>query len=159
MKHLNSILEIVLRFLLEIPLELLSYVVVPIACLFVKDNKLPKIVSWFDDYDYGPNGDSGWQGPDHANGQQEKYLWRVRFLLRNRINTFSKVVQGVSSKDILSIIYQGNVKVENAEGKTEYIKPEEAARRNKGNPVPRRTGPTTKRERAPGGARGRGRGR
>lgn len=120
MKHCFNLLYAFLRYLLELPLQAASLIVVPVACLFVAPrdgkNRLPGWAAWFDEYDYGPDGDEGWQGPDNANGHQQEYWWRVRFLLRNRINTFSKLIEGFRSKDVADLVLVGDIKVSNRPG-------------------------------------------
>src|SRR5512139_1124401 len=99
MRFYRHLLACTLRFILELPLELLSFIVVPMACRFVSPgrdgiNRLPLWAKWWDEYTYGTDGDPYWQGPDHANGHQAEYLWRVKWLLRNRLNTYSHTVSG-----------------------------------------------------------------
>lgn len=124
---IRDILHAFGRWLIELPLELLSLIVVPVACLFVRPgadgkNRLPAWAGWWDEYDYGVDGDGGWQGPSHANGHQSEYKWRVLWLWRNRVNTFSKLVQGFPSSDVVSLRYEGDVKTSNRPGCSGFLK-------------------------------------
>ena len=101
----------------DLGMQLLSLVVVPIACCQVRigadgKNRLPEWASDWDELDYGCDGDgdatSGWQGPRNANGHQTEYLWRVRFLLRNRTNTYAKKTLGFRTDEIVSIRHDGD---------------------------------------------------
>lgn len=56
-------LTVARNFAIELPLEILAFFVVPIALLFCgkESEKLPRWAAWFDDPDYGINGDDGWR--------------------------------------------------------------------------------------------------
>lgn len=81
-------------FLITIPLELSSFVVVPIALLFVKKGEtLPNWLMWYEEINW-PFGDRGWI-KDHFPEPENRSWWgRVRWLLRNRINGYQISVQG-----------------------------------------------------------------
>ena len=78
---------------------------------------MPKWASWFDDPDYGINGDEGWKS-EHFQGKERTYYARVRWLLRNRLGVFSVKFLGVKVIDIEpnSVITQGNPKVTSNDG-------------------------------------------
>lgn len=84
------------QFLLGLLVNLGAWIVVPIALLFCgpQDENLPEWASWYDEIDYGINGDPYWKGPEHSNGHEREYLWRLRWLLRNTATTFATKVQG-----------------------------------------------------------------
>lgn len=95
-------LQIAKNVAVEIPLEILQFLVVPIALLFCgkESEKLPKWAAWFDDPDYGINGDDGWRGEHYPNGKNRTYRARLRWLYRNRIGVFSAKYLGVRVEDI-----------------------------------------------------------
>jgi hypothetical protein len=70
-------------------IKLSGYVVSPIALLFCKpeDEHLPAWAWLWDNPFDGINGDgdatSAWRGPEHANGRQREYKWRVLWMWRN----------------------------------------------------------------------------
>ncbi len=95
-------LQIAKNVAVEIPLEILQFLVVPIALLFCgKESKnLPRWASWFDDPDYGINGDDGWKGEHFSGGKNRTYFARLCWLYRNRIGVFSAKYLGVRVEDI-----------------------------------------------------------
>ena len=95
-------LQILKNVVVEIPLEILAFFVVPIALLFCgkESEKLPRWAAWFDDPDYGINGDDGWRGEHYPNGKNRTYWSRLRWLYRNRIGVFSAKYLGVKVEDI-----------------------------------------------------------
>ena len=110
----KQICQVITNIIIELPFEILAFIIVPIALLFCKkeDEHLPKWAAWFDDPDYGINGDEGWK-TEHFPGKERTYYARLRWLLRNRIGVFSVKFLGVKIKDIVpsSVITQGNPKV------------------------------------------------
>ncbi|WP_107686330.1 hypothetical protein [Campylobacter concisus] len=107
---------------IELPLELLSWVVVPIALVFCdkQSDRLPKWARYFEDAsDYyngensAINGDSGWRKEHYPNGKNRTYFARLRWLYRNRIGYFSSRINGVKVSEIepSSVRVQGNIKV------------------------------------------------
>ena len=88
---------------------------VPLGLLFTKktDDRMPRIFSWWDDYKYGVNGDPYWQGSEHSNGKFRDYSWRLKWLFRNRINTFSHVITGVDMSKCTNIVSSGDWKTSN----------------------------------------------
>lgn len=95
-------LQVAKNVAVEIPLEILQFLVVPIALLFCgkESEKLPRWAAWFDDPDYGVNGDDGWRGEHCPNGKNRTYWARLRWLYRNRIGVFSAKYLGVRVGDI-----------------------------------------------------------
>ena len=95
-------LQVAKNVALEIPLEILQFLVVPIALLFCgkESEKLPRWAAWFDDPDYGINGDDGWRGEHYPNGKNRTYWARLRWLYRNRIGVFSAKYLGVRVENI-----------------------------------------------------------
>lgn len=110
----KQICQILTNIIIELPFEILAFAIVPIAVAFCKkeDEHLPKWAAWFDDPDYGINGDEGWKS-EHFLGKERTYYARLRWLLRNRIGVFSVKFLGVRVRDIdaSSVITQGNPKV------------------------------------------------
>ena len=107
---------------IELPLELVSWLIVPIALLFCdkQSDRLPKWARYFEDAsDYyngensAINGDSGWRKEHYLNGKNRTYFARLRWLYRNRIGYFSSRVNGVKVSEIepSSVRVQGNIKV------------------------------------------------
>mgnify|MGYP007085151525 FL=1 len=95
-------LQVLKNFAIELPIEIAHFVVVPIALAVCKkeDEHLPKWAAWFDDPDYGINGDDG-RGNEHfPNGKNRTYWARLCWLYRNRIGVFSAKYLGVKVEDI-----------------------------------------------------------
>jgi hypothetical protein len=69
--------------------HLTGYLVSPIALLFCEpeDEHLPWWAWPWDNPQDGINGDGdstwGWRGPEHANGREREYWWRLMWLYRN----------------------------------------------------------------------------
>lgn len=108
----QEFLKAFLMFLITIPLIIASYIIVPIALLFCKkeDENLPKFLKWFDDLNYGINGDGGWKTEHFPEPKNRSYLARLLFLYRNRINGFQVLHQGMDVKniDLSTISVQGD---------------------------------------------------
>lgn len=117
---LKEIGVVILNFLIELPIEILHFLLVPIALLFCKKESehLPKIFSWFDENDYGINGDPYWIEVHFPNGKNRTYWTRLRWLYRNRIGNFSAKYLGVKVADIdpSSVVTKGNRWVTNLKG-------------------------------------------
>lgn len=105
----KEILRLIAIILVELMLEILSFVVVPVALLFCKkDNEhLPKIFRWFEDAnDYydgkcaAINGDSGWREKHYPEPTNRTYKARLLWLLRNKIGYFSSEILGVKVDDV-----------------------------------------------------------
>lgn len=107
---------------IELPLELVSWLIVPIALAFCnkQSERLPKWARYFEDASdlYGGensaiNGDSGWRKEHYPNGKNRTYFARLRWLYRNRIGYFSSRINGVKVGEIepSSVITQGNPRV------------------------------------------------
>lgn len=107
---------------IELPLELVSWLIVPIALAFCnkQSEHLPKWARYFEDAsDYyngensAINGDSGWCKEHYPNGKNRMYFARLRWLYRNRIGYFSSRINGVKVSEIepSSVRVQGNTKV------------------------------------------------
>ena len=122
MLKFKELLQLFCIVVIELPLELASWVVVPIALLFCnkQSEHLPKWAKWFEDAsDYyngensAINGDSGWRKEHYPNGKNRTYFARLRWLYRNRIGYFSSRVNGVKVSEIepSSVRVQGNPKV------------------------------------------------
>ena len=105
----KEILHLIMIILVELMLEILSFVVVPVALLFCKkdDEHLPKIFRWFEDAnDYydgkcaAINGDSGWREKHYPEPTNRTYKARLLWLLRNKIGHFSSEILGVKVDDV-----------------------------------------------------------
>lgn len=115
----------------EIPMELLTFIVVPIALLFCKkeDQRLPKWARWWDEDTYGINGeifdsngnllfrDGGHCDPEKGRfpspNKNRTYYARLRWLWRNRIGVYSTEVKGVKYADVIpeSLVLLGDDQV------------------------------------------------
>ena len=122
MLKFRELLQLFCIVVIELPLEMLGYIVVPIALLFCdkQSERLPKWARYFEDasdlYDgenSAINGDSGWRKEHYPNGKNRTYFARLLWLYRNRIGYFSSRVNGVkvSEIDTSSVRVQGNIKV------------------------------------------------
>jgi hypothetical protein len=122
MLKFRELLQLFAIIIIELPFELISWLIVPIALLFCKkdDEHLPKIFRWFEDAsDYydgensAINGDSGWRKEHYPNGKNRTYFARLLWLYRNRIGYFSSRINGVKVSEIepSSVRVQGNIKV------------------------------------------------
>ena len=78
-------LQILKNVAIELPIEIMHFIVVPIALLACdeKSENLPKWAAWFDENDYGIT-----------------YFARLCWLYRNRIGNFSAKYLGVKVEDI-----------------------------------------------------------
>ena len=122
MLKFRELLQLFCIVVIELPLEILGYIVVPIALLFCdkQSERLPKWARYFEDAsDYyngensAINGDSGWRKEHYQNGKNRTYFARLRWLYRNRIGYFSSRINGVKVSEIdpSSVRVQGNPKV------------------------------------------------
>ena len=118
----KELLQLFCIIVIELPLEMLGYIIVPIALLFCdkQSEHLPKWSRYFEDasdlYDgenSAINGDSGWRKEHYPNGKNRTYFARLLWLYRNRIGYFSSRVNGVKVSEIYpsSVRVQGNIKV------------------------------------------------
>ncbi|MGF7441509.1 DUF7338 family protein [Campylobacter concisus] len=98
----KQIWQVIKNIIIELPFEILAFFIVPIALVFCKkeDEHLPKWAAWFDDPDYGINGDEGWRNEHFPNGKNRTYWARLCWLYRNRIGVFSAKYLGVKVEDI-----------------------------------------------------------
>lgn len=122
MLKFKEFLQLFAIIIIELPLELVSWLIVPIALLFCnkQSEHLPKWARYFEDASdlYGGensaiNGDSGWRKEHYPNGKNRTYFTRLRWLYRNRIGYFSSRVNGVKVSEIepSSVRTQGNPRV------------------------------------------------
>ncbi|WP_149711702.1 hypothetical protein [Campylobacter concisus] len=122
MLKFKELLQLFAIIIIELPLELISWLIVPIALLFCdkQSERLPKWARYFEDAsDYyngensAINGDGGWRKEHYPNDKNKTYLARLRWLYRNRIGYFSSKINGVKVSEIepSSVRVQGNIKV------------------------------------------------
>ena len=122
MLKFKELLQLFAIIIIELPLEILGYIVVPIALLFCnkQSEHLPKWARYFEDasdlYDgenSAINGDSGWRKKHYPNVKNRTYFARLLWLYRNRIGYFSSKINGVKVSEIepSSVITQGNPRV------------------------------------------------
>lgn len=122
MLKFKELLQLFRIIAIELPLEILCYLIVPIALAFCDKNseRLPKWARYFEDAsDYydgensAINGDSDWRKEHYPNGKNRTYFARLLWLYRNRIGYFSSRVNGVKVSEIepSSVRVQGNPKV------------------------------------------------
>jgi hypothetical protein len=118
MKHLRNLLWIGGVWIIATVLDVLGFVVVPIALrgLGTEATHLPRWARWWETADNDINGDSGWAGPEHTNGHEREYTWRVRWLLRNRIGVFQTEVLGIDLTRVIEYTALGDVKTSNIPG-------------------------------------------
>ena len=120
MLTIKEILQLIRTIIVEIVLEILSYIVVPIALVFTKkkDDHLPRWARWFEDAnDYydgqwaAINGDSGWREKHYPEPSNRSYKARLHWLFRNRIGYYSSEVAGVrvSTIDPASVTTIGDI--------------------------------------------------
>lgn len=104
--------------LVSLPVLLSSYIIVPVALAFCRedDEHLPHWLSWFDEPTYGINGDDPWRGPEHANGHEREYKWRLRWLFRNALGGWSHDVMGFNAADITAVEWKGDPDTSNRPG-------------------------------------------
>ncbi|WP_462189698.1 DUF7338 family protein [Campylobacter concisus] len=118
----KEILQLFCIVIVELPLEIAGYIVVPIALLFCnkQSEHLPKWARFFEDasdlYDSensAINGDSGWRMEHFKEPKNRTYFARLLWLYRNRIGYFSSRINGVKVSEIepSSVITQGNPRV------------------------------------------------
>ena len=95
-------LQILKNVAVELPIEILHFIIVPFALLACnkKSENLPKWVAWFDENDYGINGDDGWKNEHFKEPKNRTYFARLCWLYRNRIGNFSAKYLGVKVEDI-----------------------------------------------------------
>jgi hypothetical protein len=95
-------LQILKNVAIELPIEILHFIIVPIALLACdeKSENLPKWAAWFDENDYGINGDDGWRRCHFKEPKNRTYFARLCWLYRNRIGNFSAKYLGVKVEDI-----------------------------------------------------------
>ena len=122
MRKSKEILQLFCIVIVELPLEIAGYIVVPIALLFCnkQSEHLPKWARFFEDasdlYDSensAINGDSGWRMEHFKEPKNRTYFARLLWLYRNRIGYFSSRINGVKVSEIepSSVITQGNPRV------------------------------------------------
>lgn len=127
MLTLKEIFQLIRIILTEFLLEILSYIVVPIALAFTKkeDEHLPRWARWFEDAnDYydgkcaAINGDSGWRQHHYPEPTNRTYKARLAWLFRNRIGHYSSEVAGVKVEDIdpRSVTTVGDIHVTDNKG-------------------------------------------
>lgn len=123
LRHLSNIILILAHEVICLIVDLLSFIVVPIALLFCgeDDTHLPKIFKWWETYDNDINGDVYWHGPEHADGHQKEYWWRLRWLLRNRSGTFAYTVLGFDKARVKEYKVYGDVMTGNIPGHEGFL--------------------------------------
>ena len=125
---LKQWLTVARNFIIELPLEILAFFVVPIALLFIKesDDHLPRCFRWFEDADdfydgqsAAINGDGGWRRDHFPPPKNRTYFARLCWLLRNRIGYFSVKYLGVKVLDVqpASVVTQGDVLITQNKGR------------------------------------------
>ena len=122
MLKFRELLQLLAIIIVELPLELISWLIVPVALLFCdkQSEHLPKWARYFEDAsdlyngeNSAINGDSGWCKEHYPNGKNRTYFARLRWLYRNRIGHFSSRINGVKVSEIepSSVRTQGNLRV------------------------------------------------
>lgn len=122
MLKFKELLQLFCIVVIELPLEILGYIIAPIALLFCdkQSERLPKWARWFEDandtyngVNSAINGDSGWRKEHFKEPKNRTYFARLLWLYRNRIGYFSSRINGVKVSEIepSSVITQGNPRV------------------------------------------------
>ena len=122
MLKFKELLQLFCIIAIELPLEILGYLIVPIALAFCDKNseRLPKWARWFEDandtysgVNSAINGDSGWRKEHFKEPKNRTYFARLLWLYRNRIGYFSSKINGVKVSEIepSSVRTQGNPRV------------------------------------------------
>ena len=122
MLKFKELLQLFCIIAIELPLEILGYLIVPIALVFCDKNSehLPRWARWFEDandtyngVNSAINGDSGWRKEHFKEPKNRTYFARLLWLYRNRIGYFSSRINGVKVSEIepSSVITQGNPRV------------------------------------------------
>ena len=122
MLKFKELLQLFYIIAIELPLEVLGYLIVPIALAFCDKNseRLPKWARWFEDandtyngVNSAINGDSGWKKQHFKEPKNRMYFARLLWLYRNRIGYFSSRINGVKVSEIepSSVRMQGNPRV------------------------------------------------
>ena len=122
MLKFKELLQLFCIVVIELPLEILGYIVVPIALAFCnkQSEHLPKWARWFEDandtyngVNSAINGDSGWRKEHFKEPKNRTYFARLLWLYRNRIGYLSSRINGVKVSEIdpSSVRVQGNIKV------------------------------------------------
>ena len=125
---LKQWLQVAKNFIIELPLEILAFFIVPIALLFAKesDDHLPRCFRWFEDADdfydgqsAAINGDGGWRRDHFPPPKNRTYFARLCWLLRNRIGYFSVKYLGVKVLDVQpsSVVTHGDVLITQNKGR------------------------------------------
>ena len=121
----KEILQISKNIAIELPLEIASFVVVPIALAFTKpsDDHLPKWARWFEDaneYYDGQNGaiNGGWRRGHFPPPKNRTYWARLCWLHRNHIGYFSSKYLGVKMDEVepASVVTDGDVLITQNKG-------------------------------------------
>ena len=106
---LKQWLQVAKNFIIELPLDILSFYYVPLALVVEResDDHLPRCFRWFedaDDYYDGQsaaiNGDGGWRRDHFSPPKNRTYFARLCWLLRNRIGYFCVKYLGVKTSQI-----------------------------------------------------------
>ena len=109
MLKFRELLQLFAIIIIELPLELISWLIVPIALLFCnkQSERLPRWARYFEDAsDYyngensAINGDSGWREKHYPEPTNRTYKARLFWLLRNRIGHFSSEILGVKVDEV-----------------------------------------------------------
>lgn len=111
---LSHLLWILGVYAIKLPIDLFITITAPIVFLFIPKSaeRMPKFLSWYEDYNYGINGDPYWVNPnmsDHAPSAEaaRTYKWRVLWSWRNA-NVFAYKYLGVKTIDVVGIEYRGD---------------------------------------------------
>ena len=107
--------------LLRTLLDAFLLITAPLVFAFVPQsaNRLPGLLRYYEDFNYGINGDDGWINPnlsDHPadDAQARSWLWRVRWSWRNA-NTFDHE-HGLDTRTVARVDYSGDPRTGNRPG-------------------------------------------
>jgi hypothetical protein len=112
-QHLKFCWMIWWRTMIDSLFTIVSTPVAVLGLLIERDRtlehrNLPRWLMWFDNYK-DPLGDVYWQGPEHANGHQKEFLWRLRWLMRNPVNNWGYYILGWTIPSFVSYRMEGDL--------------------------------------------------
>lgn len=110
-------------FIRKFFLDLFILFTTPLVFLFIPKSwdRMPKWLRYYEDFNYGINGDPYWKAIEHANGKEREYKWRVLWSWRNA-NTYDHEVNGFKTNLISTLGYVGDVKVSDNPGHEGLLK-------------------------------------
>ena len=110
-----------LYLMLRTLLDAFLWLTAPVVFLFVpkETNRLPSMLRYYEDYNYGINGDEYWVNPGVAghpssDAEARSWKWRVKWSWRNA-NTFDHE-HGLDTRTVVRVEHSGDPKTSNHPG-------------------------------------------